>query len=112
MVYMHRFLADPPEGMEIDHINGDRLDNRRANLRVVTRQQNAMNVTGRMDGKLPGTTLIKRKNGTRMWKAQMRFQGKNLYLGQFPDENEAHRAYADAAKKYRGEFARITETKL
>ena len=43
-VYLHRFIMDEPAGMEIDHINGDRLDNRRLNLRVVTRRENSQNV--------------------------------------------------------------------
>jgi hypothetical protein len=43
---MHRLIMDPPKGMEIDHINGNGLDNRRANMRIVTRQQNLQNRRG------------------------------------------------------------------
>tara|TARA_R110000782_G_scaffold73158_2_gene146395 strand:+ start:76 stop:615 length:540 start_codon:yes stop_codon:yes gene_type:complete len=44
-VFMHRLIMDPPANMDVDHINGDPLDNRRANLRLATRSQNAANRT-------------------------------------------------------------------
>ncbi len=43
MLYLHRFLTDAPDGQEVDHINGDRLDNRKSNLRFSTRSQNNAN---------------------------------------------------------------------
>ena len=42
-IYLHRFLLDAPDGVEVDHINGDPSDNTRRNLRLCTRQQNAQN---------------------------------------------------------------------
>jgi hypothetical protein len=45
-VVMHRLICPPPDGLEVDHINGDKLDNRRANLRAVTRAENAQNLRG------------------------------------------------------------------
>lgn len=46
---LHRFLLDPPADMEIDHINGNRLDNRRENLRIVTRQENMRAMHARLE---------------------------------------------------------------
>ena len=43
MIYLHREIMNPDDGMVVDHINGDGLDNRRENLRIVTHQQNALN---------------------------------------------------------------------
>lgn len=46
--YFHRLIMDPPQGMEVDHINRKRLDNRRCNLRLVTHSQNEQNKTSRL----------------------------------------------------------------
>lgn len=44
-IYLHRLLLDAPKGMDVDHISGDALDNRRSNLRVCTRSENLQNMT-------------------------------------------------------------------
>jgi hypothetical protein len=85
-VWMHRLIARPPEGMEIDHVNGDRLDNRRANLRVVSHSENMRN---RHYGY--GTSqhrgVSRRANGR--WLAQAGLHGKKHHIGVFDDESEA-----------------------
>lgn len=73
MVYMHRLIMKPPKIMHIDHINHDKLDNRKSNLRIVTREENMQNIKKKYRGcvkKLPGNNKFYyygelRKNGKR-----------------------------------------------
>ena len=81
--------------MEVDHINRNRLDNRKANLRVATRQQNAQNVSARGgSSEHRGVHWAKHAN---KWCAQGRVDGKTHHLGLFEDEQDA----ADAASNWR-----------
>jgi hypothetical protein len=101
-VRMARFIIGENncKGFEVDHINGDRLDNRKGNLRVVTRQQNAMNVHKNKD---VGVSFSRRENG---WIAYIGLNGKFIYLGKFNNKLDALFARKNAEKKYFGEFAR------
>lgn len=73
-VLIHRLLMSPPPGMEIDHINGNSLDNRRANLRIVTHQENAQNVARRdRRAEHRNVAFIKSK---RCWRAKIHVGGK------------------------------------
>lgn len=84
-------IGKPKKGLMIDHINGNGLDNRKKNLRVVTNRQNCQNrhhATG--VSKYPGVYYEKR---TRKWIAQAQINGKNLYIGSFTTEELASDAY-------------------
>jgi len=99
--------------MEVDHINGDRLDNRRANLRIVTKQQNRQNI-----GKQSHREMTSRYKGvvqhpkTLRWRAIVKTGGKQRHLGYFATEHEAALAYNTAARELFGEFARLNEVQL
>lgn len=75
---------------QIDHINGDRKDNRIVNLRLVTNRENASNRDVHRNGKLIGACLNKRRNN---WLSSIRVGDKNLFLGYYKTELEAHKTY-------------------
>lgn len=105
-VTMHRLLLDAPEGHVIDHVNGNTLDNRRANLRVATVRQNNINAAtpSTNTSGYRGVSWDKEKG---KWRVQIRLNGKVKRLGRFDDIKDAARAYNDAATAHFGEFARI-----
>lgn len=108
-IRMHRFiLGDSCAGLEVDHINGNRTDNRKANLRTATRRENACNVAKRPLA--DGTSIFKgvrKAKGRKKWTARICYKGKDLHLGQFNSEIEAAKAYNEAAKRLNGEYARL-----
>lgn len=95
VMLMHRLLMNAQKGDEVDHINRDKRDNRKSNLRFATRRQNMLNVAyNREAGNMwKGTT--KRRGGK--WEAQMCYKGTQLYLGLFATRAEAAKAYRAAA---------------
>lgn len=104
-IKLHQLLLGKIDGFIVDHINGDGLDNRRSNLRLVTQSQNHMNQKKRKDGTSPfkgvGWDKIKGK-----WRAFIRKDGFQITIGHFNSEEEAALAYDQKAKKLFGEFAR------
>jgi hypothetical protein len=102
---MHRELMNPPKGMEVDHKNGDRLDNRRSNLRVCTHAQNCANRRMREDNK-SGFRGVHQGRGRNTWTAQIRLHNKQYFIGNYKTKIEASRAYQKAAKKLFGDFVR------
>lgn len=100
-VYLHRFITNPPEGMVVDHINGDGLDNRKENLRICTTSENQRNSHLHRKGHLPGVTSIKR-NGKTYWMAQLWNGEKSEYLGSADTGEGAHKLYLDSLKDPQG----------
>jgi hypothetical protein len=108
---MHRVIMEAEKGEIVDHINGDRLDNRRANLRVTDRSGNARNrkkeTKRKTSSRFKGVT---RKTGRRQggkWAAQIAIDGGKISLGVHEDEEIAARIYDAAARLYFGEHARL-----
>lgn len=90
--------------LEIDHIDGDRANDRWSNLRVVTHQQNSTNSRPkRAERKCKGAHFHKRDG---YWFAAISIHGKQKWLGRFPSEEAAAAAYDKAAVELFGEFAR------
>lgn len=112
-IMMHRLILGIVDEKELvsDHINHNRLDNRRANIRACTRSENQRNVRPAGKSKYLGVTIqdYVRKNGSvkKRIKALIKTPDRLLYLGSFGSEYEAAKAYDAAAKKYHGEFANL-----
>jgi len=110
-VMMHRAINQTPDGLDTDHINGDKLNNRRCNLRSCTKQQNQFNASPRTKGKskYKGVYLLTCHKKYQYWIARININGKRKHLGCFKMELDAALAYNEAAIKYYGEFARLNE---
>ncbi len=93
-IYLHRQIAGAPRGLDVDHINRDRLDNRRSNLRVCTRGQNLQNVASRGGSSLHRGVSWSKVAGK--WRADVKLEGKQHYLGLFECEEDAAAAAKDA----------------
>lgn len=89
----------------VDHINGNPLDNRRSNLRITDKRGNAQNSAKHKDASsyFKGVTWDKSR---RKWMVQIVIDGVRTHLGRFAIEEDAARAYDEAAKQHFGEFAR------
>lgn len=103
-IRLHQEILTVPDGFVTDHINRNRLDNRRCNLRKATRSQNTAN------SKIPSTNSsgykgVYYRKEQRRWRASIRVNQKLISLGQFGSPEDAAKAYNDAAVNYFGEFA-------
>jgi hypothetical protein len=96
MVLMHMTILGYKEGYEIDHINGDGLDNRKKNLRHVTVRQNAQNRRVKTSSKYPGVTWHKRDG---KWQAAIVIRGRTKFLGYYNNEVDAFSAYKKAVEE-------------
>jgi hypothetical protein len=105
MIYLHREVMRAPDGMQVDHINGDGLDNRRCNLRLATAQQNRFNTRSR--GGVSPYKGVWLDHSTGKWRAAIKFDRRRFGLGSFRGEEDAARAYDAAATEMFGEFARL-----
>jgi HNH endonuclease/AP2 domain len=107
---LHRIIMERMVGRKlsrqetVDHINGDRKDNRRDNLRIATQSQNCANKK-KLKSNTSGYKGVHLYRGK--WKSSIRANGKQIYLGSFSTPEQAHEAYKAAAIKYYGEFARF-----
>lgn len=103
-IQLHRLLTNCPDDMIADHINGNKLDNRKSNLRICTKQQNAMNckVSKNNTSGVTGVTWNKQNNN---WIAQISINRKNIHIGSFDKFEDAKKARREAEDKYFGEYA-------
>lgn len=100
---MHRLIVDAPEGVSVDHKNGNSLDNRRSNLRIAG-QSNNMAAADFPPGR-SGFRGVHWNSRAGRWHAQVKVNQKKIGLGLFDDPVKAARAYDAAAIEAFGEFA-------
>jgi hypothetical protein len=105
-ILMHREIMGAPQGLQVDHIDGNGLNNQSCNLRICTNAENQHNqgVRSSNTSGFKGVSWYKRY---RKWQVAIRIDGERKYLGYFSNKVEAARAYDNAAKRYHGEFARL-----
>jgi hypothetical protein len=101
--YLHRIIMNCPEGMFVDHINHNPLNNSRSNLRIVTLQQNNMN-RSKTKRNTSGVLGVSWHKPNEKWRVQIVLNNKNIYLGSFDNLEDASQARKEAEIKYFGEF--------
>lgn len=92
-VRMHRYILNADPCYQVDHIDGNPLNNKRSNLRLVTHRQNLQNRHHKKSSKYPGVSW---DWNTHKWKAQITVNRKNLYLGVYQTEEQAYQIYKNA----------------
>jgi hypothetical protein len=105
-VFMHRQIMQPPRGKVVDHIDGNKANNCRSNLRVCSHRENMHNMRKHSDSssRFKGVGYLKRR---RQWYARIWCMGEWTWLGYFTEEAEAARAYDRKAVELFGEYARL-----
>ena len=108
-IRMHQFIMNPPQGMVVDHIDGNGLNNRRGNLRLCTPEQNIWNQKRRKPQNASSQYMgVHRYRGQPdRWYVKIQCRGQGRYLGPFDEEIEAARARDRLALQFFGEFARL-----
>lgn len=107
-VRMHRMILDAEPGQIIDHKDGNKLDNRRSNIRFCTSQQNQANM-GKPITNSSGYKGVYRNKKDGLWYVRISVGNKRIWVGCFKDVRKAAIAYNEAALMYHGEFARLNQ---
>jgi hypothetical protein len=106
LIYLHQLIMGARPGYEVDHRNGNRLDNLDANLRWATRTQNSRNLPLSKRNR-SGCKGVWWDEKNKAWQVKICVDRRQLFLGRFKDYDEAKLVRQQAEKKYYGEFARV-----
>jgi len=107
-VHIARLVVQVPDGVEPDHIDGNKHNNLPANLRLATRSQNAMN-RPKQANNTSGYKGVSWHKRSAKWGAAIQVNGKQKHLGLFESVIDAASAYNEAAEKYHGSFANLNK---
>jgi hypothetical protein len=102
---MHRFVMGAEGSSEVDHINGNPLDNRKSNLRFCSHQENLMNKRNLLPNKAGLQGVSYRHDLKKPWGAKIGLHGRTILIGYFSTKEAAHEAYKAASLKYFREFS-------
>ena len=108
IIKLHRFLMGDPPGLVVDHWDGNRLNNRKSNLRVCTTRENNMNI-GLMGRNRSGYRGVSFSKTNRKWRATISLDRKQLHLGYFDHPDVASAVYEEAAELFYGANRRAAE---
>lgn len=103
---VHEIIGKPPRGFLVDHIDGNKLNNRKSNLRFCTPSQNLMN-KGKPESNTSGYKGVSWDKVNKKWKAEIKVNGKSKTLGRFLTPKIAYKIYCEACIYYHKEFARL-----
>lgn len=106
VIYMHKYLI--PSDDQVDHINRNKLDNRKRNLRPATNAENGRN-RGAQSNNRSGYRGVSWSKVAGKWSAELWMEGTKYYLGLYDDIEEAARMYNFWANDIHGEFACLNE---
>ena len=112
MIYLHNIILTSVDGKEPDHINGNKLDNRKINLRLSSRKENCQNRPKMNSEKRDLSSKYKGVSKTskgRKWRARISVDGIPTLIGYFDDEIDAARAYNEAALRHHKKYAKLNE---
>jgi len=105
---LHNYIIKPPLGLWVDHINRNKLDNRKRNLRLCTISQNNLNGKWKKGkSRYWGVSFKNDGRRTKPWRAYLKVNGKQISLGVYETPEEAAKQYNQKAKEFFGEFARL-----
>lgn len=104
--YLHTLIMETPKGKFTDHINGDRLDNRKENLRICTSYENSLNTVSRSNSTSKYKGVYKHSQNTHRWVMQIKYDG-GVYTSCHSSQKEAALAYNEKAKELHREYARL-----
>ena len=102
-ILMHREIMSPKIGEEVDHIDGNGLNNGRSNLRLATRKENARNAKIKTNN-TSGYTGVHWHKKRQRWQALIMLNGRRKWLGNFTKVDDAAEAYKNVAKTHYGKF--------
>lgn len=111
--FLHREILDCPEKYQVDHINGNPLDNRKINLRICSKIENSWNRKLNKNSKTgyKGVHFKKNNRGTKKYLARISYFGERIHLGYFYSAEDAANAYNKKAVELYGEFANLNIVK-
>ena len=108
-ILMHRIILDAPEGLEVDHIDGNPLNNQRNNLRLATHQENIRHRANLNKNNSSGVTGVSWFKRDKKWRARIFVDGKEISLGLFNDKHDAITKRNEAVKRFYGQFAHLNK---